>query len=75
MAQQAVSECLQRAQLAAEGYRKQVEMEEVQCVAAQHVESWTASVLVLQNALAEAGMSTERPRRPSIPEAEEAGSL
>lgn len=38
------------------GYERPVVLlVQAQCVAAQHVESWTASILLLQQALAEAG--------------------
>jgi len=53
----AVAQCLQNAEVAAHEYN--INLEEAQCVAAQHVESWTASILLLQQALAEAGVPTD----------------
>eukprot|EP00913_Durusdinium_trenchii_P022019 g20691.t1 len=52
-------ECLQRAEVAAQGYHREVLVQEAQALAAQHVESWTASVLLLQHALAEAGLESD----------------
>eukprot|EP00435_Cladocopium_sp_Y103_P052687 s1304_g16.t1 len=49
-ASMAVSQCLQSAEAAANDHHNTVL--EAQCVAAQHVESWTASILLLQQVLA-----------------------
>ncbi|CAK9024371.1 unnamed protein product [Durusdinium trenchii] len=58
-ASMAIAECLQRAEVAAQGYHREVLVQEAQALAAQHVESWTASVLLLQHALAEAGLESD----------------
>lgn len=46
-------------EVAAQGYHREVLVQEAQALAAQHVESWTASVLLLQHALAEAGLESD----------------